>query len=177
MLLTKAHVRKCPHFNDDLLGQEPSVSMIEFLAKFSEPEDQEICFGRLMEVMQDYLHSIRVQIGLSLIEANGGSGLSLELSDEKGALAVVFPEPSARGGYRVSFYDVNGPITHELFSSVDECVLHAIKLGYRNHAPGRLDQLTDLRSWRRGVKWASLLLRYHGNPYQFLLDNPDYLDS
>lgn len=97
MLLSKAHVRKCPHFNDDLLGQEPSASMTEFLEKFSEHEDQEICFGRLMEVMQDYLHSIRVQIGQRLIAANGGSGLSLELGDEKGALAVVFPEPSARG--------------------------------------------------------------------------------
>lgn len=177
MLLTKAHVRNCPHFNDDLLGQEPSASMTEFLENFREHEDQEICFGRLMEVMQDYLLSIRVQIGQRLIAANGGSGLSLELCDENGALAVVFPEPSARGGYRVSFYDVSGPFTHEVFSSVDECVLHAIKRGYRTHSPGRLDQLTDLPSWDRGVKWASLLLRYKGNPHQFLLDNPNYLDS
>ncbi|MGL6428695.1 hypothetical protein [Aeromonas hydrophila] len=67
--------------------------MTEFLEKFREHEDQEICFGRLMEVMQDYLLSIRVQIGQRLIAANGGSGLSLELCDENGALAVVFPEP------------------------------------------------------------------------------------
>ncbi|WP_270819962.1 hypothetical protein [Aeromonas sp. Y311-2] len=177
MLLNKSHVRQCPHFREDLLGREPNASMEQFLAMFKEDEQTEIDFHHLMDVMEGYILSLRMEVMRQLIQENSGNGLGLELQKKGKELAVILPEPSARGGVRVSYYSINGPLYHEVFDTVEGAILAAIQSGYRSRHPGALDRLTDLPSWRRGVLWTTLLYRTRGNPTQFLKDNPGYLDS
>lgn len=167
---TPDQIREDEYFQE-CIAREPLCAMDDFIRTL--PPLVEVMEAISLE--QDYRDSVRKAEAERLIREYGEIGL--ELVDSDGRLAVVLPEPSQRGGLRLSFYDENGPANHNMYSTPCEAVVDAIKGGYRTPAPGRLDALTDLPSWRRGVNFVNLLLKHNGNAMQFLNDNPGYLDS
>lgn len=165
-------IRHDKHFMNDI-QREPLASMDEFIARL--PATEFDIFTALQE-MCDYRADLIKEEAKRLIDLHG-SAVGIELSATNGRLSVVFPNTRPSGGYRLAQYDEHGPSTHEDFADPIAAVVSAVKDGYRELSPGRLDALTDLPTWRRGVNWALLLMRSNGNPYQFLNDNPGYLDA
>lgn len=171
MSVTHAVKSRCNELMD-LLADWEYASADEFLASLDVAPDS---FEALIS-LHDYLASARCKLAEKLIADNGGDAIGLELSDKQGNLAVVLPEPSGAGGVRLSFYGVNGPFSHSVYASGSEAVCEAIQQRYWVPAPGRLDELTDLPSWDRGVRWALLIQKTNGNPWPFLQANPGYMD-
>ena len=173
-LLTATDIRKDRHFQRDI-ESEPLASMDGLLAWLYQDQETEIDIFCALNKEQDYLEHIRIQEAQRLIDKHGDSGC-LELIDEEGRLAAILPEPSSRGGMRVSYYTVSGPVSHELQANPLDATVLAIKRGYRKPAPGQLDAMTSLPSWHQGMKWIELLRKHNGNPFPFLKDNPNYFD-
>lgn len=177
MVLTKAHVRNCPHFSRDILSA-PNASMDEYLSLFDEREDDEIDVMEALCKVQDYIKTQRKKL-VEQLKAQNQSSCVMELrhSERQDAIAAILPESGSQGGFRVSFYNVNGPLNHDCFPTGEDALFAAIKGGYWEPAPGALDKLTDLATWRRGVLWTALIMKTGGNPTEFLRANPGYLDS
>ncbi len=172
-MLSKEYIRACPGFND-YIDWVPGASMDDFLATLP-ADDVSPCVA--LTAVQDYIKSVRHACLNELLAKNGNTAVGLELTSDNGRLMAIFPEPGKRGGFRLCNYDVNGPIDHSLFKSAEEAALEAIAHGYRTHTPGRLDMLTTLPSWNRGVKLQALIIKTGGNPWPFLEENPGYLDE
>ncbi|QJT37004.1 hypothetical protein E4188_22280 (plasmid) [Aeromonas media] len=163
---SKAEIRVCPDFLADIAAEERSgATMDEFLSRFETSSDEEeIDIFTLLYGVQDYRRECRDKTAAKLIASNGGDACGLELAQGDGKLACILPEPSWRGGYRLSLYDINGPFTHEIYTTPEEALDEAIKLNYRTFSPGALDKLTELPSWKKGLEFVLTLMK-GGNPF------------
>ena len=171
MSVTSAVKSRCSEIVE-LLADWEYASADDFLASLDVDPDS---FEALI-ALHDYLESTRLKLAGKLISENGGDAIGLELSNSQDQLAVVLPEPSAKGGIRLSFYGTNGPTSHTVHASGFDAVCEAIQQRYGLPTPGRLDALTELPSWERGVRFTALLQKTNGNPWAFLEANPGYLD-
>lgn len=136
-------------------------TMNEFLTGSWLPQQE--CYKPLevLRAITAYNRNRKSLIASALIQLNDGKMIGIELVRRSdGALAVTLPEPSSRGGVRVSYYNDHGPINHDVFDGGLEAIEAAITNGYQDFCPGRLDTLTDLRSWAIGVEYLALRAKY-----------------
>lgn len=136
-------------------------TMDEFLKGAWLPQQE--CYKPLdvLRAITAYNRNRKDLIVSALIQLNDGEMIGIELVRRSdGALAVTLPEPSSRGGVRVSYYNDHGPINHDVFGSGLEAIEAAITNGYQDFCPGRLDTLTELRSWAIGIEYLALRAKY-----------------
>ena len=76
-----------------------------------------------------------------------------EAINKDGRVAAFLPEPSSKGLFRVSYYDKNGPVRHQIYNDrVVACACMA-KDGYLEQKEGSLELLISNNedSWNRGL--------------------------
>ncbi|MCV3289983.1 hypothetical protein VCX44_14575 [Aeromonas caviae] len=89
------------------------------------------------------------------------SGITVQLhrntqvSNKRGNLCCLFPDPQYPGHYRLSFHDQAGPVSHLVYSTAEQALKEAISLGYREHTPGQLDRLSEDPHWQFGLARVS----------------------
>lgn len=157
---TKNEIRACPDLRREFTS-DSDIDLDDFLSRFHVGDDDDIDIFALWEEVVELQRERREEIAKKLIASNGGDAYGLELAHRNDAerLACIFAEPSWHGGFRLSMYDIHGPSSHHLFASPEEALAEAIVLGYCNLAPGKLDQMTDLPSWKKGLEWCLTLLK------------------
>ena len=105
--------------------------------------------------LQGYLDNLRKKVFADLIIRNGGEFVGLEVSNKRGNLCCLFPDPQYPGHYRLSFHDQAGPVSHLVYSTAEQALKGAISLGYREHTPGQLDRLSEDPHWQFGLARVS----------------------
>lgn len=165
---------------DGIRGEEDFVSMAsqfggslnDFFEKQFLPQQDVYCPLEVFSALSDYIDSMKASLMQDLIHAHGCAvGIEITRKTDNG-LAVILPETSPRGGFRVSYYNIHGPLNHDVSTTAEGAISLALDAGYHDYTPGRLDGLTDLDSWNKGVVWAWLILR-HANPFEHIADHPE----
>ena len=125
--------------------------MEDFLNRFPVVDDEDIDLITVYLSLQGYLDNLRKQVFADLIIRNGGEFVGLEVSNKRGNLCCLFPDPQYPGHYRLSFHDQAGPVSHLVYSTAEQALKEAISLGYREHTPGQLDRLSEDPHWQYGL--------------------------
>ena len=151
---SKNEIRIDKHIIGDL-ANEPSASMEDFLNRFPVVDDEDIDLITVYLSLQGYLDNLRTQVFADHIIRNGGEFVGLEVSNKRGNLCCLFPDPQYPGHYRLSFHDQAGPVSHSVYSTAEQALKEAISLGYREHTPGQLDRLSEDPHWQFGLARVS----------------------
>ncbi|WP_270804964.1 hypothetical protein [Aeromonas sp. QDB66] len=118
-------------------------------------DDEDIDLITVYLSLQGYFDNLRKQVFADLIIRNGGEFVGLEVSNKRGNLCCLFPDPQYPGHYRLSFHDQAGPVSHLVYSTAEQALMEAISLGYREHTPGQLDRLSEDPHWQFGLARVS----------------------
>ena len=93
---SKNEIRIAKHIIGDL-ANEPSASMEDFLNRFPVVDDEDIDLITVYLSLQGYLDNLRKQVFADLIIRNGGEFVGLEVSNKRGNLCCLFPDPQYPG--------------------------------------------------------------------------------
>lgn len=104
-----------------------------------------------------------------IMEAHNGNPVGVEYEHRKdvGRFAVVLPDASAPGKFRVQFFDKNGFSSHDTIGAVEDAVEEMVKQGYWKDARGVMDRLSQTREWQIGNATAVLLQKLNSRKINY----------
>jgi hypothetical protein len=158
------------------LGEDQLAAVTEYIAKNNSKlrEEIKIFFEEVagfLDGTTDKRIKMFVDVGMrrrnasdlrESVAKNFGEDLAgLQLKGASDRYAFFLPDASNAGKFRVTHFDKNGLSGHTTYDTYAKALDEAIQDGYKTEAPGSLEKLSELDSFKAGNEWAHKLQAVH----------------
>lgn len=103
----------------------------------------------------------RQQLLNELLRDHGNNPLGIELVNSRCQYITVLEEPGKPGAARLLYFDEQGLSGHSEYASPVAALEEALRMGYRERAPGSLDRLSATPAWHHGTQVLELWHAVH----------------